>query len=51
MKVRSDVEGGKLGSTNGEVRTEYKVKIKVRFLWNKLEKVIKFSVFSQKEGI
>ena len=30
VKVRSDVEGGKLGSTNGEVRTEYKVKIKVR---------------------
>ena len=51
VKVRSDVEGGKLGSTNGEVRTEYKVKIKVRFLWNKLEKVIKFSIFSQKEGI
>ena len=51
VKASSDVEGGKLGSTNGEVKTEYKVKIKVRFLWNKLEKVIKFSVFSQREGI
>ena len=44
-KVRSDAEEAKSGSANGEVRTEYKVKIKVRSLWNKLEKVIKFFVF------
>ena len=51
VKASSDVEGGKLGFPYGEAKTEYKVKIKVRFLWNKLEEVIKFSVFSQREGI
>ena len=37
MKACRDVKGDNLESMNRGVRSGYKVKIKVRLLWNKLE--------------